>query len=153
MIACGYGSTGAISQKTDKRQVHSPNRLLFPVRRFRQFCRQRGAVVFSEPRLRRLCRPLGAQHPHSLGWRARDSAGPRRRRRKPKRLIMFNYIFPIFCFGVVITGIVFLGIFEAASQLKAENSRGRGLMHQESQSKSEAISPTPSPSLGGSQIL
>ena len=33
---------------------------------------------------------------------------------------MFNYIFPIFCFGLVITGIVFLGIRQAAEQLKAE---------------------------------
>lgn len=27
---------------------------------------------------------------------------------------MFNYIFPIFCFGLVITGIVFLGLQQAA---------------------------------------
>jgi len=33
---------------------------------------------------------------------------------------MFNYLFPIFCFGLVITGIVFLGIRQAAEQLKAE---------------------------------
>ena len=33
---------------------------------------------------------------------------------------MFNYLFPIFCFGLVITGIVFLGIRQAAEQLKAD---------------------------------
>jgi hypothetical protein len=33
---------------------------------------------------------------------------------------MFNYLFPIFCFGLVMTGIVFLGIIEAAKQVKAE---------------------------------
>jgi len=33
---------------------------------------------------------------------------------------MFNYLFPIFCFGLVITGIVFLGIRQAAEQLKDE---------------------------------
>jgi len=33
---------------------------------------------------------------------------------------MFEYAFPIFCFGLVITGIVFLGIRQAAEQLKAE---------------------------------
>ena len=33
---------------------------------------------------------------------------------------MFNYLFPIFCFGLVITGIVFLGIRHAAEQLKDE---------------------------------
>ena len=33
---------------------------------------------------------------------------------------MFNYLFPIFCFGLVITGIVFLGIRHAAEQLKAD---------------------------------
>ncbi len=39
---------------------------------------------------------------------------------------MFNYLFPIFCFGLVITGIVFLGIRQAAEQLKddlAERTR------------------------------
>ncbi len=33
---------------------------------------------------------------------------------------MFNYIFPIFCFGLVMTGIVFLGIMEAAKQVKSQ---------------------------------
>jgi hypothetical protein len=31
---------------------------------------------------------------------------------------MFIYLFPIFCFGLVITGIVFLGIMEAAKQAR-----------------------------------
>ena len=33
---------------------------------------------------------------------------------------MFNYLFPIFCFGLVITGIVYLGILQASEQLKAD---------------------------------
>ena len=32
---------------------------------------------------------------------------------------MFNYLFPIFCFGLVISGIVFLGLMEAAKHVKA----------------------------------
>lgn len=35
---------------------------------------------------------------------------------------MFNYIFPIFCFGLVITGIVFLGLLEAAKHVKVVSS-------------------------------
>ena len=31
---------------------------------------------------------------------------------------MFNYLFPIFCFGLLITGIVCMGIMEAAEQQK-----------------------------------
>jgi len=38
---------------------------------------------------------------------------------------MFNYLFPIFCFGLVMTGIVFLGIMEASSQMKAESEQKR----------------------------
>jgi hypothetical protein len=38
---------------------------------------------------------------------------------------MFNYLFPIFCFGLVMTGIVFLGIMEAARQVKVESVRER----------------------------
>ena len=33
-------------------------------------------------------------------------------------MTMFNYIFPIFAFGIVITGIVFLGIQQAADLAK-----------------------------------
>ena len=36
---------------------------------------------------------------------------------------MFNYVFPIFCFGLVITGIVYLGILQAAEQLNAESTQ------------------------------
>ena len=36
---------------------------------------------------------------------------------------MFNYVFPIFCFGLVITGIVYLGIIQAAGQLKADSAK------------------------------
>lgn len=36
---------------------------------------------------------------------------------------MFNYLFPIFCFGLVITGVVYLGIIEAAKQLKSEEMK------------------------------
>lgn len=35
---------------------------------------------------------------------------------------MFDYGFPIFCFGLVITGVVFLGLMEAAEQVKREAS-------------------------------
>ena len=35
---------------------------------------------------------------------------------------MFNYLFPIFCFGLVISGIVFLGLMEAAKHVKAVSS-------------------------------
>jgi hypothetical protein len=31
---------------------------------------------------------------------------------------MFNYLFPIFCFGLVISGIVFIGIQQAFNQAK-----------------------------------
>ena len=46
---------------------------------------------------------------------------------------MFNYVFPIFCFGLVITGIVYLGILQAAGQLKADSakkSEGQTLDHE-----------------------
>lgn len=36
---------------------------------------------------------------------------------------MFNYLFPIFCFGLLIIGIVFLGLLQAAEHLKAESAR------------------------------
>lgn len=39
---------------------------------------------------------------------------------------MFNYLFPIFCFGLVMTGIVFLGILEATKQVKAESLKQSG---------------------------
>jgi hypothetical protein len=35
---------------------------------------------------------------------------------------MFSYIFPIFCFGLVVTGVVYLGILEAAEQVKRDQS-------------------------------
>lgn len=38
---------------------------------------------------------------------------------------MFNTLFPIFCFGLVMTGIVFLGIIEASNQVKAESLKER----------------------------
>jgi hypothetical protein len=38
---------------------------------------------------------------------------------------MFNSLFPIFCFGLVMTGIVFLGIIEAAKQAKDESLKER----------------------------
>ncbi len=43
---------------------------------------------------------------------------------------MFNYIFPIFAFGLVITGIVFLGLQQAADLAKA-------LAEERSQTESE----------------
>lgn len=36
---------------------------------------------------------------------------------------MFNYVFPIFCFGLVITGIAYLGILQASDQLKADSAK------------------------------
>ena len=33
---------------------------------------------------------------------------------------MSDYAFPVFCFGLVITGIVFLGLMEAAGQVKSD---------------------------------
>lgn len=36
---------------------------------------------------------------------------------------MFNYLFPIFCFGLVMTGIVLLGIIEAAKQVESEEMK------------------------------
>ena len=36
---------------------------------------------------------------------------------------MFEYSFPIFCFGLVITGIVYLGILQAAGQLNADSAK------------------------------
>jgi hypothetical protein len=36
---------------------------------------------------------------------------------------MFNLIFPIFCFGLVITGIVYLGLLEAVKQVEDEASK------------------------------
>lgn len=44
---------------------------------------------------------------------------------------MTNYLFPIFCFGLVITGIVLLGIREATDQAKQMAARNK------------AIAPTP----------
>ncbi len=56
---------------------------------------------------------------------------------------MFNYLFPIFAFGLVITGIVFLGVQQAADLAKA-------LAEQRSQEESELQKPgSPVPSSGG----
>ena len=38
---------------------------------------------------------------------------------------MFNHLFPIFCFGLLITGIVYLGIIEASKQAKIESGNER----------------------------
>ena len=38
---------------------------------------------------------------------------------------MFNYLFPIFCFGLVITGIVFLGLNEAIDQVERDEADKR----------------------------
>lgn len=53
---------------------------------------------------------------------------------------MFNYIFPIFCFGLVISGIVFLGLLEAAKHVKAVSS-------DEGNREAKSAGPDPSPSL------
>ncbi|MBM3823468.1 MAG: hypothetical protein FJ404_11380 [Verrucomicrobia bacterium] len=36
---------------------------------------------------------------------------------------MFNYLFPIFCFGLVMSGIVLLGLLEASKQVKAQSKK------------------------------
>ena len=54
---------------------------------------------------------------------------------------MFNYIFPIFAFGLVITGIVFLGIQQAADlakDLAAQRSQAEADLQKQG-------SPVPSP--------
>jgi hypothetical protein len=38
---------------------------------------------------------------------------------------MFIYLFPIFCFGLVMCGIVLLGLMEAARQVKADSLKER----------------------------
>jgi hypothetical protein len=56
---------------------------------------------------------------------------------------MFNYIFPIFAFGLVISGIVFLGLQQAADLAKA-------LAEQRNQSERDLQKPgSPVPSSGG----
>lgn len=35
---------------------------------------------------------------------------------------MFNYLFPIFCFGLVVTGVVWLGVMEARKQYSDQTS-------------------------------
>ena len=56
---------------------------------------------------------------------------------------MFNYIFPIFAFGLVISGIVFLGLQQAADLAKA-------LAEQRNQSERDLQKPeSPVPASGG----
>ena len=60
---------------------------------------------------------------------------------------MFNYVFPVFCFGLVITGIVFLGILQASEQLKidlAETARIRTPDHERDLTSSHLTQPPPS---------
>lgn len=49
---------------------------------------------------------------------------------------MFNYLFPIFCFGLVMTGIVFLGILEAGKHAKADEAAHRDSQEREPDRKS-----------------
>ena len=60
---------------------------------------------------------------------------------------MFNYLFPIFCFGLVMTGIVFLGILEAAKQVKAESSKEHQPQARNGESQANSIAPRPSAAL------
>lgn len=53
---------------------------------------------------------------------------------------MFNDLFPIFCFGLVMTGIVFLGIIEAAKQMKSEE-----IKLDELKPRQADLAPAPSP--------
>ena len=60
-------------------------------------------------------------------------------------MIMFNYLFPIFCFGLVITGIVFLGILEATKQLNAESKEELEPKTPNGESQANSILQRPSP--------
>ena len=64
---------------------------------------------------------------------------------------MFNYIFPIFCFGVVITGIVFLGILEAGKQVKAESMKELERRTRNRESRPNSIAQRPSSGLSRPQ--
>ena len=64
---------------------------------------------------------------------------------------MFNYLFPIFCFGLVITGIVFLGIIEAAKQVKAESNKDLDLQTRNGESQANSIVQRPSAALARPQ--
>ena len=64
---------------------------------------------------------------------------------------MFNYLFPIFCFGLVITGIVFLGIIEAAKQVKAESRNEREPQTRNGESQPNSIVQRSSAALHRSQ--
>ena len=65
--------------------------------------------------------------------------------------MMFNYLFPIFCFGLVITGIVFLGIIEAAKQVKAESSKEHEPQTRNGESQANSIVQRPSAALSRPQ--
>jgi hypothetical protein len=57
---------------------------------------------------------------------------------------MLNYIFPIFCFGMVISGIVFLGLREAADRLRGgESDQGQKSEWSEPESKSAPVAQKP----------
>jgi hypothetical protein len=51
---------------------------------------------------------------------------------------MFIYLFPIFAFGLVITGVVFLGLQEASDLAKALSAQNRQV---ESRSKNREVVP------------
>lgn len=38
---------------------------------------------------------------------------------------MFNYLFPIFCFGLAVSGVVILGLVEAASRSKVDSEQAQ----------------------------
>ena len=57
---------------------------------------------------------------------------------------MFNYLFPLFCFGLVITGIVFLGILEAAKQVNAEVNEERDPQTPNAESQDNSLVQRPS---------
>ena len=64
---------------------------------------------------------------------------------------MFNYLFPIFCFGLVMTGIVFLGILEAAKQVNAEAKEEREPQTRNGESQANSIVQRPSAALARPQ--
>jgi hypothetical protein len=60
---------------------------------------------------------------------------------------MFDYIFPIFAFGLVISGIVFLGLQQAADLAKAlaEQRRGTETSSSQPEAVSTSLKPNPPP--------
>jgi hypothetical protein len=63
---------------------------------------------------------------------------------------MFNYLFPIFAFGLVLTGIVFLGLKEASDLAKNLAAERRELMNRAK--VADALSPGRDVAVGQSPV-